>query len=562
VFLRSKKSGRYEYLQIVQNARVEGRVRQQVLATLGRLDQLRDSGQLDNLIASLSRFSQVSAVLGPGGRTAREGAETIRIGPSLLFERLWEETGIQAVLRRRLRRQKFEFDVERAIFLSVLHRLFSPGSDRAAEYWRRGYRIQGAQSLDLHHLYRAMGWLGRALPKREQAGATDFGPRTHKDRIEEELFAARRDLFSSLDLVFFDTTSVYFEGAGGERLGRFGNSKDHRPDRRQMVVGAVLDNEGQPICSELWPGNTTDVKTLLPVVDRLRGRFGIKDLCIVADRGMISQSTIAELQNLERGCHFILGARMRSVKEIRETVVGDRSLFLEIRGPRERPDDPAPLKVKEVRIEGRRYIVCFNAEQARKDRTDREAILAALEGQLRRGEKSLVGNKGFRKYLKTPGDHFEIDWSKAEDEARFDGLWVLQTDLELPTAEVALKYKELWQVEALFRSLKSVLETRPIYHQRDDTIRGHVFCSFLALVLLKELQRRMQTRGLPYEWERLRDDLDALEEIHVEAVGRQAIIRSIPRGQVGQALQAVGVALGPALQILDSISTRESTPGG
>jgi transposase len=333
--------------------------------------------------------------------------------------------------------------------------------------------------------------LGRALPKREQAGATDFGPRTHKDRIEEELFAARRDLFSSLDLVFFDTTSVYFEGAGGERLGRFGNSKDHRPDRRQMVVGAVLDNEGQPICSELWPGNTTDVKTLLPVVDRLRGRFGIKDLCIVADRGMISQSTIAELQNLERGCHFILGARMRSVKEIRETVVGDRSLFLEIRGPRERPDDPAPLKVKEVRIEGRRYIVCFNAEQARKDRTDREAILAALEGQLRRGEKSLVGNKGFRKYLKTPGDHFEIDWSKAEDEARFDGLWVLQTDLELPTAEVALKYKELWQVEALFRSLKSVLETRPIYHQRDDTIRGHVFCSFLALVLLKELQRRM-----------------------------------------------------------------------
>jgi len=103
--------------------------------------------------------------------------------------------------------------------------------------------------------------------------------------------------------VFFDTTCVYFEGAGGESLGRFDNSKDHRPDRRQMVVGAVLDNEGQPICSELWPGNTTDVKTLLPVVDRLRRRFGTKDLCIVADRGKISQSTIAELHNLEWGCH-------------------------------------------------------------------------------------------------------------------------------------------------------------------------------------------------------------------------------------------------------------------
>jgi hypothetical protein len=184
VFLRSKKSGRYEYLQIVQNARVEGRVRQQVLVTLGRLDQLRESGQLDNLIASLSRFSQVSAVLGPGGRTAREGAETIRIGPSLLFERLWEETGIQAVPRRLLRRQKFEFDVERAIFLTVLHRLFSPGSDRAAEYWRRGYRIQGAQALDLHHLYRAMAWLGRALPKREQADMAPGLPGLELNEIE------------------------------------------------------------------------------------------------------------------------------------------------------------------------------------------------------------------------------------------------------------------------------------------------------------------------------------------------------------------------------------------
>lgn len=558
MFLRSKKSGRYEYLQIVQNERVEGRVRQQVLATLGRLDQLRDSGQLDSLIASLSRFSEVSAVLGPRGRAAREGAETIRVGPALLFERLWEETGIRAVLLRLLKRHKFEFDVERAIFLTVLHRLFSPGSDRAAEYWRRSYRIRGTESLNLHQLYRAMAWIGRVLPHREQAGATGLGPRTQKDRIEEELFAARRDLFSSLDLVFFDTTSVYFEGAGGESLGQFGHSKDHRPDRRQIVVGAVLDNLGQPICSELWPGNTTDVKTLLPVVDRLRGRFGIKDLCIVADRGMVSQDIIAELQSTRRGCHYILGARLRNVKEIREQVLNDPAPVREIQGPRERADDPAPLQVKEVRIEERRYVVCFNPEQAQKDRSDREAILESLEAQLRKGDKSLVGNKGYRKYLKGPGDHFDIDWAKAEEEARFDGLWVLRTDLDLPAADVALRYKELWQVEALFRSLKSVLETRPIYHQRDDTIRGHVFCSFLALVLLKELRRRMEARGFSYEWARLRQDLDDFEEIQIEAVGRQVILRSIPRGQAGRALQAVGVGLGPALQLLEP--THSNTP--
>jgi hypothetical protein len=551
MFLRSKKSGRYEYLQIVHNERVDGRVRQQVLATLGRLDQLRESGQLDSLIASLSRFSELSAVLGPRSRTAREGAETIRIGPALLFERLWEETGIRGVLTRLLRRQKFEFDMERAIFLTVLHRLFSPGSDRAAEYWRWSYRIAGTEELELHHLYRAMGWLGRTLPAREQVGATPLAPRTQKDRIEEELFAVRRDLFSSLDLVFFDTTSLYFEGQGGETLGRFGKSKDHRPDRRQMVVGAVLDNAGQPICSEMWPGNTADVTTLVPVVDRLQDRFGIQELCIVGDRGMISKATIAQLKHPGRRCRYILGARMRAVKEIREVVLADSGAFEEVRGARIEPKDPAPLQVKEVRLGGRRYVVCFNPEQAAKDRADREAILQSLEQQLRRGDKSLVGNKGYRKYLSAAGPNFGIDWQKAEAEARFDGHWVLETDLDLPAAEVALKYKELWQVEALFRSVKTVLETRPIYHQRDDTIQGHVFCSFLALVLLKELKRRMEVRGFSYEWARLRDDLDDLEEIRLEAVGRKVLLRSIPRGDAARALQAAGVALGPAIRFVE-----------
>jgi hypothetical protein len=551
MFLRSKKSGRHEYLQLVHNTRVEGRVRQQVLGTLGRLDRLRESGQLDALIASLSRFSEVSAVLGPGSRTAREGAETIRIGPALIFERLWEETGIRRVLTRLLRDRKFEFEVERAVFLTVLHRLFSPGSDRAAEYWRQSYRIRGAESLELHHLYRAMAWLGEVLEPDEQVDAGPFGPRTQKDRIEEELFAERRDLFSRLDLVFFDTTSIYFEGMGGEELGRFGKSKDHRPDRHQMLVGAVLDHQGRPICSELWPGNTTDVKTLVPVIDRLRSRFALDELCIVGDRGMISAKTLAELQHRDRGCRYILGARMRAVKEIAEVVLADDAPFQEVRGPRQTSEDPAPLQVKEVRVGERRYIVCFNPERARKDEADREAILAALDEQLRRGDKSLVGNKGYRKYLKAGRSHFDIDWEKAESEARFDGLWVLQTDLEIESAEVALKYKELWQVEALFRQVKSVLETRPIYHQRDDTIRGHVFCSFLALVLLNELEARMRARGSGYEWARLRQDLDALEEIRMEAAGREVLVRSIPQGAAGRALQAAGVALGPAVRFVD-----------
>ena len=230
----------------------------------------------------------------------------------------------------------------------------------------------------------------------------------------------------------------------------------------------------------------------------------------------------------------------------------DTGTWLEVHGPKVRSDDPAPLKVKEVRIEDRRYILCHNEDQARKDRADREAIVAALGEQLKRGDKSLIGNKGYRKYVKSvEGRRFEIDRQKVREDARFDGIWVLQTDAPLAPAEVALKYKELWMVEAVFRSLKSILETRPIYHKCDDTIRGHVFCSFLALVLLKELLARLEARGWRVEWERLKTDLDALEEITLHSAGKCFVVRSQTRGDAGKALQATGVALGSTIRLVE-----------
>ncbi len=550
MFVRAKKSGAYEYLQVVHNERVDGRIKQRVIATLGRLDVLKKTGQIDALISSCARFAEFTAVLDAHRRGETPAADTVKIGPVLVFEKLWRDLSLPEVIKQELDGRKFEFDVERAIFLTVLHRLFPSGSDRAAELWRLGYAIDGVDSLELHHLYRTMGWLGEPLAEDQQFGATPFAARCTKDLIEERLFNQRRNLFSSLDLVFFDTTSIYFEGRGGESLGQYGKSKDHRSDRKQMIVGVLLDNTGHPVCSELWPGNTTDVKSLIPVVDRLQSRFDIASICVVADRGMISKGTIAQLKEVHRDTRFILGARLRAVKEIREKVLSNRGPYQEVYGRKKGSKDPAPLKVKEVQIEDRRYIVCYNEDQAKKDRTDREAIVLALRDQLKRGDKSLVGNKGYRKYLKVSGKRFEINEEKVRADARFDGKWVLQTDMKkMPAAELALKYKELWMVESTFRNLKSILDTRPIYHKRDDTIRGHVFCSFLALVLMKELLRRMEERGWYPEWERLKDDLDALEEIKVRNSGRTFVIRSRTRGDAGKALQAAGVALGPTVRL-------------
>jgi hypothetical protein len=544
MFARVKKSGNHQYLQIVENRKERGKVKQRVIATVGRMDQLQAKGRVETLIRSLSRFSEQTLLILSG--QSDPAADAKKIGPALIFERLWKETGIKAALARVLAGRKFEFDVERTIFLTVLHRLMVSGSDRFCHRWCRDYDIDSIDGLDLHHLYRAMGFLGEEI--QDQDGATAFSPRCTKDLVEELIFSHRRDLFSNLDLVFFDTTSIYFEGRGGESIGQRGFSKDHRPDLLQMVVGAVLDDKGQPICCEMWPGNTADVKSLLPIVDRLKKRFKIARICIVADRGMISANTLAQLESQDSPVAYILGARMRKVKQIRDRVLSQPGRYRQVHPESSDRSKPAPLKVKQVEIDGCCYIVCINPGQQRKDAADREAIVGALTEQLKKGPKSLVGNKGFRKYVKIEKGSASIDENRIKYEARFDGKWVLRTNTDLSADQVALKYKELWRVEKVFRDVKSLLTTRPIFHQKDRTIRGHVFCSFLALVLRKELDRRLTKAGHRFEWAEIKQDLKALQRVTIEENGRRLAIRSQSKGACGKIFQAVGVAMPPTIQ--------------
>jgi hypothetical protein len=549
VYFRKKLAAGRTYLQIVESHRSGGKVRQQVVATLGRLDELVASGQLERLLRSGARFAEQAMLLQTARNEAALTVATRRIGPALVFERLWQETGCRAVVAELASQRKHEFALERAVFLTVLHRLLGGGSDRAAERWREDFRIEGAEELDLHHLYRAMAWLGEELPKTQQAGRTPFAPRCTKDRIEEQLFAARRDLFSKLDLVFMDTTSLYFEGAGGETLGRRGFSKDHRPDLPQMILAVILDGDGRPVCCEMWPGNTADVTSLVPVIERLRQRFAIERVCVVADRGMISAATLAEIE--ARGLLYILGVRERTDKLVRDLVLADPDPFVPFL-QRKRGKDTA-YEVKAVMLAGRRYIVCRNDEEAEKDEADRAAILAALQRQLARGDKALVGNKGYRRFLQTVGDgRFAIDRAKAEEDEKFDGVFVLRTNSDLSPVEAMLCYKQLWTVEAIFRTSKSLLATRPIFHQLDATIRGHVFCSFLALTLKKALEDRIAALGRPASWQDVLADLQSLTEAEVEQDGKRFLLRSAPRPAASLALRAAGVALPPTVRAIDA----------
>ena len=553
-FRRKTSSGRV-YLQIVESRREGDQVRQQVIATLGRVDELRASGQLERLLRSGARFAAKALMVSAAADDTAIKVAVRRIGPALVFERLWEETGCRAVISALAGARGHKFALERAVFLTVLHRLFVSGSDRAADRWREDYAIAGIAGLDLHHLYRAMAWLGEELPAKEQDGRTPFAPRCVKDVIEERLFAHRRDLFTKLDLVFMDTTSLYFEGAGGQTLGRHGYSKDHRPDLRQMILAVLLDGDGRPVCSEMWPGNTADVTTLIPVIDRLRRRFAIARVCVVADRGMISAETLAELE--ARRLLYILGVRERTDKLVRELVLDDPAPFVPLTLTKRGKE--IDYEAKTVKLAGRRYIVCRNHQEAVKDAADRAAIVSALERQLARGDKALVGNTGYRRYLKTiRDDHFAIDPDKVEEDKRFDGIFVLRTNTDLNPLEAMLCYKQLWTVEQTFRTAKHLFSTRPIFHKLDETIRGHVFSSFLALVLKKALEDRIAApevfskAGRAGSWPEIIADLDSLTETEMEQDGKRFVLRSAPRPAASLALRAAGVALPPTVRHIDA----------
>lgn len=543
MFVRVKKIGAYEYLYLVENVREGGRHVQRVIKSLGRRDEVQNSDLLDNLIASAARHSRRSIVLSSFYRGELAPIRRQSIGPDLVFGRLWTEIGCRDVLRQHLGNRRFGFDAERAIYLTVLHRLMLSGSDRHASTWRQGLYIPGTENLTLEHAYKAMAWLGENL-----AEADTDDPRPRTEIIEEGLYRHRKSLFGRLSIAFFDTTSLYFEGQGGETLGQRGHSKDYRPQLNQVVLGIVLDEKDRPIASFLWPGNTADVTTLAPVVERLRTRFGVERACVVADRGMISAATIAELE--KQGIDYILGARERSSTEIRDVVLEDDGVTVPLTIPRQKGE--ADLAIKEVKVDGRRYIVCRNPEVARKDAETRTALLAGLEQKLKQGDKALVGNTGYRRFLSAPdGEGFTIDRGKVEADARFDGLFVLRTSLQLSALSVVLRYRNLLAVEDSFRASKSLLTTRPVFHRTDAAIRGHIGCTFLALVLRQELLDRLAARGSkPPEWRCMVDDLLDLSSVEVEQGGRRALLRTAPGPTIDPICRALGITLPPVFQEL------------
>ncbi|MCG8454921.1 MAG: IS1634 family transposase [Holophagales bacterium] len=531
MFLRVKRGGNkahpHDYLQLVESYRDNGRPKQRVLLTLGRLDRLRDSGQIDRLTDALAKLSLTRRVL---DASQISSCRSKSWGPTLVFERLWKEQNLPSILGRLAEGRKFRFDVERVAFALALQRLCRPGSDLEGSRWIPGVEAEGFEKIELQHLYRTVGFLADI-----------------RQPLEKELFLHDRDLLSlEIDLLFLDTTSVYTYRQEETELRRRGYSRDRRGDLPQMVLCVAVDREGWPIAWEILPGNTADKAAMKKMVAALRQRFSIRNVVLVADRGMMSQKMVSLLTGDEQAPYdYILGCKMRRQKEISEEVLARAGRYRKV---------AENLEVKEVLVEDRRYVVCRNPQEVAKDAAARAAMLEKLEDKLSAGPKALMANKGYARFLKVKKSAVEIDPKAVEADQRLDGKFVLRTSTDLPAEEVALAYKSLWRVERTFREEKSTLEVRPIYHQSDEQCIGHIVASFLALRLEVDLQQRLSALEVEASWPQIMSDLEQVQAVHLELDDQSWRVRTDLCGAAYAAFQAAGVRPPPRVAVLQESS--------
>ncbi len=494
-------------------------MRQELVGSLGHRDLLLASGKLDQLLASLARFSERLKVVEAAGDERFLAREARAWGPALVFGRLWERQGLPAMLDHLASKRKFGFNPERVAFALAVQRLCAPGSDLQGANWVRTVEAPGFDDLALHHFYRALPWLADI-----------------REDLERELFWQGRDLFSTeLDLVFVDTTSIYVYRDQESCLAKRGYSRDRRPDLPQFVLCLAVDRHGWPIAWDILPGNTADSDALQAMIERFRQRFRIRRAIVVADRGMIGQATIDLLQSGHAPFGYILGCRLRRSKEVAEKVLARPGRYQAIEDN---------LEVKEVWLEDRRYIVCRNPIEAERDRLAREGILAKLQHTLEhQGPKAVIGHRGYARLLKVAKGSVTLDQTALAKEARLDGKFVLRTNTRLSADEVARAYKSLWRVERSFREVKSTLSVRPVYHQRDDSVIGHIVGCFLALRLEVDLQRRLDDQRLTASWPDLMSDLNRVQAVLLEIEGQRYRLRTDVQGHAYKAFRAAGVAI-------------------
>jgi hypothetical protein len=540
------------YVALAHNRRMNGQTKPDVLMNLGRVDRLDVDG-LRRLAASITGHFGGGDGLGDGaeaglaaGAAPLEVVDARPVGATWLLDGLWRRLDVGAAVRAATDARRFTVNMERVLFALAANRAVAPMSKLSAAEWvREDAVIPGLSAMDEDQAYRAMDLLVDA---------------DTQGQVQQAVFFAVANLLNlEVDLLFFDTTSTYFErdseDDGEDAFRRYGHSKDHRGDLPQIVIGLAVTKEGIPVRCWCWPGNASDQAVLGEVRDDLRD-WKLGRVITVVDRGFSSADNLAYLRRA--GGHYIAGMRMRDGNPLVDQVLARQGRYQQVRDN---------LRVKEVRLDGpdARFVICHNPEQAERDKHHREDAIARIAAELAR-----IADQRDRDRKRAPGDktrrrneaahvraecalrdhptlgrwltqqatgRLRVNRAKVTAEARLDGKYLIATsDPQISAEDVALGYKNLLEAERGFRDLKSDLLLRPVFHRLEHRIRAHVLICWLALLLT-----RVAERGTGLSWRNINRQLGRIS--HVTLAG--------PAGTVTQTtpLKAEQKAIYQALSI-------------
>ena len=512
----------YRYVKIVENYWHKGQSKQKIVANLGNLEKFKNK-ELENLIKGLCRICEREDLNVENLKTK----EAPRYADILLARHLWKELGLDKLINGYMSHTEAEMPVELISFLMVANRLVDPKSKLAVSSWyKEKVYLPELENTNFapHDFYRSMDYL-----------------EVMKEDIEKDLYYELCDLFTlELNLVFYDTTSSYFEGQGPS-LAKHGKSKDHRPDKHQIVIGLLVTDEGIPIAHKVFEGDKADKATIVETIDDLKRRFNLKRVIFVADRGMVSQANLDYIK--EQGFSYIVTLKKRRLNEAKEAIEATftdleekRKKYEEEKTEAEEKKQEEELLFSEYRIaDGPRYLVCLNPEKRKDDKIYREQrikkgkrnlekIKRSVEtGQLKDREKilkkaTLALDKTNRKYFSysSPKDglfSYSLVKKVLQEEEKLDGIFIIKsTAYDLSAEELIRQYKNLTGVERAFKEIKDFLRLRPIRHHQDDRVRAHVFICVLSYLLEKILEKKMRQAHLMIT---AREALDRLDDIRV-----------------------------------------------
>ena len=534
VYLRLNRNAQgVAYLQIARSYREAGKVKREILFSLGRLDILQATGQIDALVKALSRFATRQQLVDWSKDVSV--SQVYHLGAAHVVSRMLERLGLKQMLERlAAEHPRMKLPWVAIITGMIMSRFIKPCSKRRLnlEQWGKIYPgILETDAPPLKGFYRAMDVLWK-----------------HRDDVEAVLFdrGGERDLFNQeLDLVFYDLTTLHFESTNDHpddgEVRRFGYSKNHRKDLTQVMLGLLVDREGVPVGYQLFPGNTYEPHSLPIILEKLKTKYHITRIVLVADRGIIMRDNVSELRKAQMD--FILGMKLWGMTKAWQAEVMDKSQYRAL-------NTEGTLLIREMEYNGDRLIVTWSQERADRDAWIRSEILKKIREQLDRKNlepKQFVTHKGYRQFLKglnegTP----QLDEEAVVASQKRDGFFGALTSVSaevLRDEEVHGRYKDLWHVEAAFGEIKGPIETRPMFHRVDPRIQSHVLLCLMAYyveaILIRDF-RKAKTTFTVGQWFRALNEVYA---IPVDVSGRRAWVRNEIKGTAAEGYELMRLRL-------------------